>query len=268
MGDQLDQIRREAEKKRRKEWKPADSPKEKTHLAYYPSREEMNEHEPEFYMWRDDEKKMKTSSRNEKVRQRFFIQWLCALGIFVVTAIVAQTNQASLEPVRQTAMQWYGEEFQFAAVSGWYEEQFGRPLALFPGDLNESGEQIEAPIGEGYALPAAGIIEVRESFSENGQAMIVETAEDAMVTAARGGVVIRAGADSEWGDAVVVQHEDGTEAMYGTLDAIDVNLYDHVQSGDVLGAVTTSDEFEGGSFMFGLRKNNEFIDPNEVMTFD
>ncbi|WP_052398703.1 hypothetical protein [Geomicrobium sp. JCM 19039] len=94
MGDQLDRIRREAEKKRRKEWKPADPPKQKTHLAYYPSREEMNEHEPEFYMWRDNEKKMKTSSRNEKVRQRFFIQWLCALGIFVVTAIVAQTNQA------------------------------------------------------------------------------------------------------------------------------------------------------------------------------
>ena len=45
------------------------------------------------------------------------------------------------------------KEFQFAVVADWYEETFGKPLALFP----EQSELNDSPDGH-YAMPANGII--------------------------------------------------------------------------------------------------------------
>ncbi|MBM7631663.1 M23 family metallopeptidase [Geomicrobium sediminis] len=270
MGDQLDRIRKEAEKKRKKETtvQKAQEPKKNNEkelplYSYYPSREEMNEHEPEFYMWRNEEISEAKQKKKEKVKQRFFIQWVAALGLFLITAIVVQADHPSLNETKQTALSLYQDEFQFAAVSSWYEEQFGHPLALLPANPNVTNEE---PSFDGYAMPAAGEIQVTETFSENGQAIVVETMENAAVTAVRPGVVIRAGENEGFGQTIVIQHEDGTEAMYGSLQTIDVHVYDHVAVGDSIG--TVSSDNGGGQFMFGLRSDDEFIDPSEVMTFD
>ncbi|SDI58134.1 M23 family metallopeptidase [Natribacillus halophilus] len=266
MGRDIDRVRKELSKKRRQELpgKKESIPKEqKPYVGYYQSREEMNEHEPEFYLWRDRDIKPAISTRKEKVKQRFFIQWLGALALFLLTAMVVQTDML-FDDARQTAVNMYENEFQFAAVSNWYESQFGRPLALFPEDQSEEVETVDS---EGYALPAAGA-GIAESFSENGRAVVLETMEDEQVTATRGGVVIQAGSDEDWGQVVVVQHDDGTEAWYGSLDAIDVGLYDHVGAGDLLGNVTIAADEEGGRFTFAIRANDEYIDPGEVMTFD
>ncbi|AXF55782.1 M23 family metallopeptidase [Salicibibacter kimchii] len=269
MSRDIDRVRKQLSKKRKQE--PAGkkdpiptSKNEKPFYGYYPSREEMNEHEPEFYLWRDQDNKQSSSPRKEKMKQRFFIQWLGALACFLLTAMIVQTNVPLSADTKQTAVNLYENEFQFATVSNWYEEQFGRPLALFPEEQSYESELVGS---EGYALPAAGA-GIAESFSENGRAIVLETMEDEEVIATRGGVVIQASADEDWGQVVVVQHEDGTEAWYGTLDSIDVGLYDHVEAGALLGEVMSDEDGEGGRFTFAIRENEEYIDPNEVMTFD
>ncbi|QDI91026.1 M23 family metallopeptidase [Salicibibacter halophilus] len=269
MSRDIERVRKQLSKKRKHEpagkKEPTPKPKnQKPYYGYYPSREEMNEHEPEFYLWRDREGQQPSNPRKEKMKQRFFIQWLGALAIFLLTAMIVQTNVPLSADTRQAALNLYENEFQFAAVSNWYEDQFGRPLALFPEDQTHESELVDS---DGYALPAAGA-GIAESFSENGRALVLETMEDEEVIATRGGVVIQAGDDEDWGPVVVVQHDDGTEAWYGTLDSIDVSLYDHVDAGDSLGDVTSDNEGDSGRFTFAIRENNEYIDPNEVMSFD
>ncbi|MBB6448353.1 stage IV sporulation protein FA [Geomicrobium halophilum] len=270
MSLDIDRVRKEVARKRKQERttgkKESTIPDQNPYYSYYPSREELNEHEPEFYMWRDRDFKKQPSDRKEKMKQRFFIQWLGALALFLVTAMLVQTNTPMFSDARETALNLYEDEFQFAMVANWYESQFGRPLALFPEEQEPMPPEDQMVSSEGYALPASG--RVAESFSENGRAVVLETTENAQVTAARGGVVIQSGRDDDWGQVVVVQHDDGTEAWYGTLDSIDVSLYDHVGAGDSLGAVMIDEHGQGGRFMFAIREDDEYIDPNEVMTFD
>ncbi|SDZ03841.1 stage IV sporulation protein FA [Evansella caseinilytica] len=201
-------------------------------------------------------------------KDRFMIQVLASICLFFILGILFKSSSPAFEGARQFVQKSFQEDFQFGAAAEWYEETFGRPLALLPPQLDFVAPE-DYKDDDVYALPATGT--VRQSFEQNGRGIFVETTADQQVEAARSGEVRFIGEDEakEWGKVVVIRHYDGGESWYGMLDNISVKLYDHVQKGEVLGNVSPDAENnEIGVYYFALKEGDTFIDPFDVISFD
>jgi stage IV sporulation protein FA len=195
----------------------------------------------------------------------FIFKLLLSAVIVLVTAIAFKNGSPIFNEVRSAITYSLEEEFQFAAVSKWYKEQFGEPLALFEPKTKESENSESDTAGSAQlAAPASG--KVLESFEDNGQGIMVET-DLPSVEAMNEGIIIEAGEKADTGLTIVLQHADGTKSWYGNLDKIDVALYDFVEKGKELGKIKLSEK-QKGTYYFAIKKGDDFIDPNQVIQFE
>ncbi|MGN7309987.1 peptidoglycan DD-metalloendopeptidase family protein [Alkalicoccobacillus gibsonii] len=230
-----------------------------------------------FTRIRPSESKVKESfpvkAENEQPPQKsmnmsgtFILRTFFCTLVFVGLLIIYQNERASLSPIKKAVSHTFEQEFQFAAISNWYESNFGRPIALLPSTEQEPTQVKEPPVKvTPYAVPASGT--VRENFDQNGRGVMIETGEGIEVNAATGGYVTDVTDKEDTGKTVILQHYDGTESTYGMLNEITVNIYDHIQAGSQLGTVSNS-EGDKGIYYFALKKGEEYINPNEVISFD
>lgn len=186
---------------------------------------------------------------------------LLSACLVLVTAIIFKDDSPVLKEAKTVVTSSLEEEFQFAAVSKWYSEQFGEPLALFQPNQDSKTEQ-SAETNE-FSTPASG--RVLETFQDNGQGIMVET-ESPSVEAIEEGMVEKV-EKTDAGLTIVLQHADGTKSWYGNLNEIDVTLYAFVEKGTELGKIKTT-ENEKGTYYFAIKKGDNFIDPIQVMSFD
>ncbi|MFC0188019.1 peptidoglycan DD-metalloendopeptidase family protein [Fictibacillus aquaticus] len=199
----------------------------------------------------------------------FLMQVMGAVCLFLLAGILFKHDSAAALKGQSYIKEAFSEEFQFAAVKGWYEKQFGKPLALLPGGLEENSGKKETASQKPYAIPAAGG-KVYQSFNKNGEGVVVSTGERQTVETANEGYVIYAGKKDKTGYTVIIQHENEEESWYGMLEEIDdsIKLYDYIKQGTVLGRVSQSEDEKSGRFYFALKKGDEFIDPSKVIPFD
>ncbi|MFC7371246.1 peptidoglycan DD-metalloendopeptidase family protein [Fictibacillus iocasae] len=199
----------------------------------------------------------------------FLMQVMGAVCLFLLAGILFKYEGAAAVKGQQYIKEAFRQEFQFAAVKNWYEDQFGKPLALLPGGLDEKPLNKEAASQKPYAIPAAGG-KVFQSFKSNGEGLIISTGEGQEVETVSEGYVIFAGKKDKTGYTVVIQHENEEESWYGMLEKIDssIKLYDYIEQGAVLGRVSQNREESTGKFYFALKKGEQFIDPSKVIRFD
>jgi stage IV sporulation protein FA len=194
-------------------------------------------------------------------KEMFVFKTLLSACLVLVTAILFKNPSDSLEPARQFVKNTMEQEFQFAAVSKWYEKQFGEPLAFL------EPKQETKTTGKSYAVPASG--RVLESFQKNGQGVMIETTSNAKVEAMNEGIVTFAGMKEKLGKTVIIQHADGSESWYGNLSTISVKLYDFVETGKQVGtAMASADDQTKGVFYFAIKQGDHFIDPIQVISFE
>ncbi|TYS19934.1 M23 family metallopeptidase [Rossellomorea vietnamensis] len=197
-------------------------------------------------------------------KEMFILKILGTSVIVLCTAILFQNQVPGFDKARSYVQQTMTKEFQFAAVAGWYEDQFGKPLALLPEGKDSSLP--EATKSADYALPASA--KVVENFKSNGQGIMVETGKGSLVEAMQGGLVTFAGKKEDLGQTVIIQHGDKSESWYGHLNSIEVTQYAQVKAGDPVGTVTDEENAATGEFYFAIKKEDAFIDPIQVITFE
>ncbi|MBS4208965.1 M23 family metallopeptidase [Bacillus sp. FJAT-50079] len=196
-------------------------------------------------------------------RNVFILKILMSAALVLIAAIIYESPSPTLDKARTAITTTMKKEFQFAAVSHWYEGTFGKPLALFP---TSNQEQVALDSKEmSYSLPVSG--KILEGFSDDHQGIIIETGSDAEVEAMTEGTVIFAGKQADTGNTVIVQHPDQTKSWYGKMDEIVVKPYEKVSAGKVLGTVS-SDDGGKGQFYFAIKQEDQFIDPIQVMSFE
>jgi stage IV sporulation protein FA len=263
MSQRADEIRKRIAKRKR----------ERQHYSTNQS-PRRNQFQPDYFA-RDEEKHGLarfetyegggTNSHPLFQKEWFMFKVLGAACLLLIVAIMFKDGTARFEPAREFVGKTMESEFQFAAVSTWYEDQFGKPLALLP-----TGIQNEAPTETtpDYAVPAAGM-RILENFEKNGQGIMIETGNNSSVDAINEGTVEYIGQKNGIGGiTVVIQHSDGTESWYGNLEATDVLLYDFLEKGTNIGKVTKSDNGVNGTFYFAIKKGDSFIDPIQVINFE
>jgi stage IV sporulation protein FA len=201
----------------------------------------------------------------------FLLRLMLSICLFLVVAILFKNPSAELGSARAYVQKTFETEFQFAMVSNWYEEQFGRPLVLLPTSTpaTSGADSKESTNSESvYALPAVG--KVTETFQNNGKGILLETGNKSKIDSAQEGFVSFVGEKDNLGKTVIIQHYDGSESWYGMLDSIDdeIKLYSFIENGSSVGTASKSESSDSGVFYFAIKKGDQFIDPLEVVSFE
>ena len=200
-------------------------------------------------------------------KEVFMLKILTSACLVLLVAIIFKNGSSQFEPARDFVNKTMENDFQFATITAWYEEQFGSPLALLP-TKNETNNEAEVETNNTeYAIPAVGG-RVLEGFEVDGQGIMVETGSKSDVEAMNDGVVTTAGNKGDLGKTVIIQHGDGSQTWYGNLQSIEVPLYEHVEKGEVIGKVSESEDKEKGMFYFAIKQGETFIDPIQVIKFE
>lgn len=263
--NQVDDVKRRIAKRKKARSSIGGAPTGSRRTAYPLPKDEERYGETPFYDYEPG-----SNSKHPVFRTEFIIlQVLLAVCLFLIVGILFKDPSPRWEKARTFVSKTMEKEFQFAAVMDWYENQFGKPVALLP-ETNK--EQIPNQIDQNedvqhvYAVPAAG--RVLEPFSKDRQGIMVETGRDSFVEAIDDGIIIDVSVKEEIGKTVVIQHSDGSETWYGNLNSINVKLYDFVKSRTQLGQVTNTEDGQAGTFYFAIKEGDSFIDPIQVINFD
>lgn len=83
----------------------------------------------------------------------------------------------------------------------------------------------------------------------------------ASVWAAADGRVVFAGWRGEYGFTIIIRHGDGSETLYGHLDAIHVLVGMDVTGGTIIGGVGQTGRATGPHLHFERRRNGAAVDP-------
>lgn len=202
-------------------------------------------------------------------RDIFVFKILLSAILVLIVGLSYSKEGIVFEKTRQAVSVVMEKEFQFATVSKWYEDQFGESFALLPSVLtgkDKGNDSTELANGKEYAVPAAG--KVTQTFEQDGQGILVETAINQNVNAVQGGTVVYIGEKTDIGLTVAVSHSDGSETWYGQLSETSVQLYDMVRAKQVVGKVAAQDGAGVGAYYFALKKDGKFIDPKQVISFE
>ncbi|WP_440895988.1 peptidoglycan DD-metalloendopeptidase family protein [Amphibacillus sp. Q70] len=191
-----------------------------------------------------------------KQKTPYFIKQVIIAGfLFLMTIMILQFTPTSSQ-TRQWLLSQLSEDFPFATVNVWYQEQFGLPFGFFI-------DQSTTPVTNQQVLPVNGVI--NESFEMNGQGVIIEAVDQPDVYAIEQGTVLFAGNDPVTEKTIIIQHPDRTKSTYGFLAEINVRPYQFVQASQQIGTTSQSLD-EGSNLYFSLQKGNQFLDPVEVIT--
>lgn len=90
--------------------------------------------------------------------------------------------------------------------------------------------------------------------------------EGTPIYASGAGVVIEAGPKGNYGNAVVIQHDDGLVTLYGHASKVLVSKGQRVAQGQLIARVGSTGRATGPHLHFEVRKNNVTIDPKSVVT--
>ncbi|WP_053219032.1 M23 family metallopeptidase [Virgibacillus senegalensis] len=197
-----------------------------------------------------------TSPRKDSFAAAFIMKGISAGVLFFGVSLIHQLDAGWVEQPKKWTTQAFSEEFPFASVNAWYQDKFGSPLAMVP---TQETEELPA------VLPVNGT--VSQSFQTNGEAIRIAANEKSKVVAVKDGTVIFAGNKSDTGKTVIVQHADRSKSIYGYLTDIDVYQYQFIGDNHVIGQFDPS-EGEKQDIYFAIQKNNQYLDPVQVMQVD
>lgn len=197
-------------------------------------------------------------------KEIFLMKILGSAILVLLVAIIYKSPSPFFDQAKASVKTAMETEFQFAAAGKWYEDKFGKPLALLPIKSNETNNL--GSNEHGYALPVSG--RVLTQFGDSGQGIILETGTGAEVKAMMGGTVKFAGKQQDTGKTVIIQHPDKSESWYGNLDEITVKTFEKVKAEKIIGTVSKGQDGITGEFYFAIKQNDEFIDPIQVIRFE
>lgn len=176
-------------------------------------------------------------------------------------------------PLARQGRQWVRtaltEEYDYSKMAAWYERHFAGLPAILPalgGKTDPAAQKASSTsLGRLYA-PVHGKIVDRLTEGELG--ITLRTEPEAPVAAIDTGRVVAVNANSDKGTVVVIQHASGLQSTYGWLAETPLKIHDWVKGGETIGSVTTDAAGGAGKLYVAVRKDNQYMNPAEVIPFD
>lgn len=231
-------------------------------------RQSNSKHSPMYELISDEERhglydsftpqfdKSQKNRVNVSVHSSFFYQLLGSIILFISSFFIVKGNGPLFEKTDEWLQTALHEQFPFATVHDWYVRNLGTPLALLP-----ASETVSSVTDGMYPMPLMG--EVVETFQTNGLGIEILPEQETSVQAVNKGMVIFAGSHPETDKTIIIQHPDRSETTYGKLSAIDVHLYELIDTNDVIGRIDPSVTKE--AMFFSVEEKTGYVDPAKVI---
>ncbi len=132
----------------------------------------------------------------------------------------------------------------------------------------EIGTKVPSGIGDGsFIEPTFGMVTSRFGKRWGGRHNGLDIANDigTPVESADGGVVTFAGYDGDFGNLIIINHNNGYETYYAHLDSMDVSEGQKVIQGYKIGEVGNTGYSTGPHLHFEVRKNGVPMDPSKYL---
>ncbi|WP_411953549.1 peptidoglycan DD-metalloendopeptidase family protein [Alkalibacillus sp. S2W] len=188
----------------------------------------------------------------------FLRRGVLALALFLGVLLLSQSNSSWANQVDSRVDQLLTDDLPFATVQAWYDAHIATMFVStgFDAPVNEPSEPNQAML-------VNGLNENQVTSMEDH--LLVEITEEQTIHPIEKGTVLFAGNKEETGKTIVVQHEDGSETVYGHLSSIDVFHYQFVGPSDTLGSISHEAASEEASLYFAVENHNESVDPVPVI---
>ncbi len=159
-------------------------------------------------------------------------------------------------------------EMDFSRAAAWYQSTFsGAPSFLPAFGERQNAVKVQAPGSAALLVqPVRGT--VIKPFSNNQEGIWLAVKPDAQVAALDQGRVEFAGPKEGFGYLVTVRHSGGLRVSYGGLKPAQWQTGDWVKAGEVLGHALAEVEAASANVYLAVMKDERFIDPMDVVTFD
>ncbi len=138
----------------------------------------------------------------------------------------------------------YDTNISFATINNWYKTKFGSPLPF-----SDYFEQLTPVFQEQLKYNEANIY-------KDGVSLTV--GDNYLVPALDSGIVIFIGEKEGYGKTVIIQQENGIDVWYSNLKEINLQLYDYIKDGNLIGS-----SYDKLYLVF--TKNGEVIDYKEYI---
>ena len=122
-----------------------------------------------------------------------------------------------------------------------YEKYFGKPIP------------IDNLIKEEMVFNEKLVYSSKESYKDG---VSLSVTDDYLVPSQLGGIVVFVGEKEGYGKTVVVQQYNGIDLWYGNMENINVELYDYIEKGSLIGSVNKK-------LYLVYKKNGKVLDYNE-----
>lgn len=119
----------------------------------------------------------------------------------------------------------YEENISFASINGLYQKYFGSPIP-FSKLLKEK------------TVPTFNEKLTYSSKNKYMDGVELEVASNYLVPNLESGMVIFVGEKENLGKTVIIEQVNGVEVWYSNLSSININIYDYVEKGSLIGEVS------------------------------
>ncbi|MFM9330850.1 peptidoglycan DD-metalloendopeptidase family protein [Paenibacillus mesotrionivorans] len=160
------------------------------------------------------------------------------------------------------------QEMDFSRAAAWYQSTFsGAPSFLPAFGERQNAVKVQAPGSASLLVqPVRGT--VIKPFSNNQEGIWLAVKPDAQVAALDQGRVEFAGPKEGFGYLVTIRHSGGLRVSYGGLKPAQWQTGDWVKAGEVISHALAEMEAASANVYLAVMKDERFIDPLDVVTFD
>ena len=165
---------------------------------------------------------------------------ICGL-ILIISLIVLKKNPSIKKYISEEV---FNNNLSFAYIKNWYNNHFGNILP-------EKEENIEAVFSNKI---------IYQSSKKYLDGFILEVSNNYLVPSINTGIVTFVGEKEGYGNVLIIEQIDGNTIWYGNLDNLNVNLYDYVIKGTILGEVK-----DNNLYLVGQNKG-EYLDLSQIIS--
>ena len=204
----------------------------------------------ELYALRKNLKKKNNLKNNKpkklnKYFKPFMYKLLISTALVLTVLITTKTSSRVKAIIKQNV---YDKNFSFATVNNLYTKYFGSALPFK--DLKIFNNDVAPTFNETLAFQEA-------NKYLDGVKLTVE--ENYLIPIQESGLVVFKGEKDGYGNIVIIQQVNGVDMWYCNVQNENVNLYDYVEKGNLLG------EAKGKEIYVVYQKDGKYIDYKEYI---
>lgn len=173
-------------------------------------------------------------------------------------------------PVRVFVAKAMTEEIDFGAIEAWYEKNIGGAPSFIPIFKHNEDKGVKVGAAGGFISPLSGHLANPFALNLKGVELVPKqlAADSLLVRSIDTGRVLDVKQGALTGMTVTIQHANGYKSIYGYLEQTSVNRGDWIEGGESIGSLAAGEGDALPTLYFALKKNDRYIDPADVISFD